>query len=396
MTVPPSNTFCILPWIHIYANPDGSVLPCCIADHHSHMGNTQTQTLHEIWNGEEFKEMRRNMLSGRKCKQCTACYKMEETGVGSFRQSVNKKYSHYIPLVDNTYGDGSLDEVTLRYFDVRWSNICNFKCRSCSPTYSSSWAKEEGRENIFIFAGGNNNDYLFEQFKPYFKDIEEFYFAGGEPLLTDKHYDILNHLIDIGKTDVEIRYNTNLSILKYKQQSIIDLWKHFPTINIGASIDSWGERAEYIREGTDWNVIESNIKRIQDETPHVNIQMHSVVSLFNIATLDSFLETMLSKSLFFKENFYPTFYNLQNPSYYSVNVLPDNLKGKIRAKLEKISISSEIDSSISEIINFLDDSEYDPLLHKEFLKQTNYYDSIRNKDFVQTFPELSELYETLF
>lgn len=395
MTALPSDTFCILPWIHIYANPDGSVLPCCIAEHHEHMGNVQTQSLYEIWNGEEFKEMRRNMMAGYKCKQCTACYKVEEVGLQSFRQGRNKKYSHYIPLVDNTYGDGSLDEITLRYFDIRWSNICNFKCRSCSGTYSSSLAKEEGRDNVFIYAGGKDNDRLYDQFQPYFKDIEEFYFAGGEPLLTDKHYEILEHLISIGKTDVRLSYNTNLSVLKYKKKSVLDLWKHFSNISVEASLDSWGSRAEYIREGTDWEVIENNIRQIQKETPHVKLQFHSVVSVFNIATLDSFLEYMVSNLMIRKEYFRPSFYNLLNPHYYSVNVLPDALKQQIRARLENIDISHDINNKIQQVIQFLDASSYNLELHKEFIEKTKEFDTIRGRDFRATFPELGELYEVL-
>ena len=40
MTVP-NKTFCILPWIHLYANPDGTVLPCCVGDWQQSMGNVQ-------------------------------------------------------------------------------------------------------------------------------------------------------------------------------------------------------------------------------------------------------------------------------------------------------------------------------------------------------------------
>jgi len=392
MNVEPSKTFCILPWIHIYVNPDGSVLPCCIGDHNIHLGNTRFNTITEIWNSDQYKAMRQNMLAGKRCDECKACYSSEDAGLNSFRKSVNKQYNKYFHLANDTQEDGFLPSMNLRYFDVRWSNICNFKCRSCSGTYSSSWATEEKRPNVYIFAGGKNNDDLYDQFLPYLKDIEEFYFAGGEPLLTDKHYDILEYLISIGKTDVKLRYNTNLSSLTYKKSSVLDLWKNFKNINVDASLDSWGDRAEYIREGTDWKLIEQNIKNIQSVTPHVNLQINSVVSIFNISTMAEFYNYLIDNSIFDKNKFYPNHYNLLNPNFYNVNIIPDELKTRIKNSLSSVSISKNIDQKIQDMIKFLDSSTYDRNLHMEFIEQTKHYDAIRNRNFINTFPEISEMY----
>jgi radical SAM protein with 4Fe4S-binding SPASM domain len=137
-----SNTFCILPWIHVYANADGTVHPCCIGDYRYPLGNLQKESLEEVWNNENYKRLRRNMIEGKECKECTACYAAEQYG-SSFRTHSNTQFEKYLPMKDITNTDGSLDEITLRYLDVRWSNICNLKCRSCSATYSSSWAKED-------------------------------------------------------------------------------------------------------------------------------------------------------------------------------------------------------------------------------------------------------------
>ncbi len=388
-----SDTFCILPWIHIYVNPDGNVLPCCIGDHRLPIGNTRNQTIQEIWNNDHYKDIRKNMLAGVRCKQCVACYTSEDVGLESFRKTVNEQYKEHLYLAEETRSDGFLPKMDLRYFDVRWSNICNFKCRSCSGTYSSSWATEEKRSNVYIFAGGKNNDNLYEQFLPYLENIEEFYFAGGEPLLTDKHYDILEYLISIGKTDVKLRYNTNLSSLVYKKTSVLDLWKHFKNVNIDASLDSWGQRAEYIREGTDWKVIEQNIKNIQEKTPHINLQLNCVVSIFNICSMIDFMDYLVSNKIFDKKRFYPAFYNLQNPKFYSVNAIPDTVKSKIRNHLLSAKISTDVDNKIMDIVKFLDSSIYDIDLHKEFVSKTKYYDSIRNRNFVKTFPEIAELFD---
>lgn len=392
-----SKTFCILPWLHMYVNPDGSVLPCCIAQHNERLGNVQSESIEDIWNGKKYKNLRKRMLAGEKCKECTACYSSEDNNSQSLRQDKLKKFNKFISLANNTNQDGSLDSMDLKYFDVRWSNICNFKCRSCGSLYSSSWAAEnvkhyDSQNEIFIFAGGKNNKELYEQFLPHFSNMEEIYFAGGEPLLTDKHYDILEHLISIGKTDVELRYNTNLSNLIYKNKNVIELWKQFSNVSIYASLDSWGTRAEYIREGTDWNLIEENLRLIRKHAPHVNLQTSSVVSVFNVSTMPEFLNYLIDTELFDKNNFFPIFYNLITPHRYSFQVLPDNFRKDLAKHLSSFDNNTYIKNEINGIINKLNNTVYNESLNQQFRIFNDRYDKIRNRNFIETFPELSSLY----
>ena len=134
-----------------------------------------------------------------------------------------------------------------------------------------SWAIEDRQQGsnvpYILLSEEPANDNLFDPFKSYLKDIEDFYFAGGEPLITDKHYDILDHLIAENKTNALLQYNTNLSNLNYKKKSIIDYWKQFKLVQVRASLDHYGDRAEYIREGTDWNLIIENLKKVKKECP---------------------------------------------------------------------------------------------------------------------------------
>jgi hypothetical protein len=393
MTAASSKTFCILPWVHFYANPDGTVLPCCIGDHNKPLGNVRKNTIKEIWNNNQYKAMRLKMLNGERCDECSACYHSEDNGIKSARQHQNIEFQDFNKLAYFTNTDGSLDSMDLKYLDIRWSNICNFKCRSCSSTYSSSWATEDNKHGhtkpVFILSGGENNDTLFSQIKPHLANIREFYFAGGEPLLTDKHYEILDYLIEIGNTDVKLRYNTNLSNLYYKDKSIIDYWKQFSRVEVYASLDSWGDRAEYIREGTVWEEIETNVLKIRKEAPAVKLGVSSVVSAFNVATLIPFLDKITDM---FGNNLNLNFYNLINPHYYSTSIIPDNLRESIIEKLENTRYNNSINRQLDNVISHLKNSVYSEELRLEFLNVTDHYDEIRNRHFVETFPELAELY----
>jgi radical SAM protein with 4Fe4S-binding SPASM domain len=393
-----SKTFCILPWIHFYANPDGSVLPCCIGDHRLPLGNIQQQSVAEVWNSDRYKQMRLKMLSGEQCSECKSCYQTENAGVNSFRQSVNRDYSEFINLANETNIDGSLDDIKLKYLDIRWSNICNFKCRSCSSTYSSSWATEDNKhghdKKVFIFAGGKNNDDLYSQLMPYISQVKEIYFAGGEPLLMDKHYEILEHLINLGNTDIKIKYNSNISSLQYKGKSVLDLWKNFSNINLNISLDSWDMRAEYIREGTDWKILEKNIKLVKEICPHVHIGISSVISVFNVYTLPEFIGYLENKNII--NNTTPiSFYCLINPTYYGFNILDLEIKALIIEKLLSRQYTKNISREIESIIKQLSSSIFDANLQKQFKSHTDYYDTIRDKQFIQTFPELKKFYENI-
>lgn len=393
-----SKTFCILPWIHFYANPDGNVLPCCIGDHNKPLGNVQTNSIKEIWNDAPYRNMRLKMLSGENCIECKSCYNAEAAGVKSFRQSVNSDYSKWLSFADETNPDGSLNFMQLKYLDIRWSNICNFKCRSCSGTYSSSWATEDNKhgqnKKVLIFADGKDNKNLYEQIEPHLYDLEEIYFAGGEPLLMDRHYQILDQLIKTNNTKIRLRYNSNFSSLTYKNKSVIDLWNHFPNINLNISLDSWGSRAEYIREGTDWKSIEKNIITAKENAGHIQFGVSTVVSIFNVYTLLEFIDYMLENKLA-DDKTNATFYCLLNPNFYSFNVLDTNLKNIIIDKLSKIKYHNPLDTQIENVIKHLQSSTVDLQLQKQFLRHTEYYDSIRNRKFVETFPELKEFYENI-
>jgi len=388
------DTFCILPWIHLYAESDGKVLPCCISDHSLPMGNVRLSPLADIWNNSEYKNIRKNMLEGRKSKSCKACYKNEENGNVSFRQEANKDFKKYFYLKDLTAADGELSEFRLRYIDIRWSNICNFKCRSCSATFSSSWAKEDSHKNVYTFSGGESNNDLYNDIRKHFPYVDTFYFAGGEPLLMETHYDILSEIIKLNKKDIKVKYNTNLSKLKFKDKSVVDYWKEIDYVVISGSLDSWSTRAEYIREGTRWKDIENNIKTIKSLGNNVALSMSSVVSVFNVYTIPDFFDYLLENQLFVLEDFQPILYCIQNPSFYTFDVIPDGLKSKIIDKLEnnKDQFNQHVLDQIEVVISFLKNSTYDPDLHRLFVDMTKELDSKRSRNFLDVFPELHDLW----
>lgn len=408
-----SDTFCMLPWVHLYVNTTGDVYSCCTAKYEYPVGHTGKNKIEEIWNSEEIKQLRKEMLSGVKSKQCENCYMHASTdpkGKMSFRYWANEKFGDFIDLIDFTDDDGHLSKMDLKHFDVRWSNICNFKCRTCGDWFSSSWAKEskmhfyKDRQDYKVFLkASEDNQELLDQFKPYLPNMKIIYFAGGEPLIADEHYDTLDYLIEQNATDdVLLWYNSNASKLIYKNKHVIDYWKKFKNISFCASIDTWGTRAEYMRHGTNWKRIVKNLLKIKKECPHVEIGYNSVIGMWNCLTITDFLESMEEEGIFdpFKSN--PSFYRQLNPEWQSAKILPLDLRLKGIEKINQYIEKKQLPDTVSlnhrlqEIKSYMSQPQDESEELKRNLKHyVSMIDKIRNESFVKAFPELREWYENL-
>ena len=141
-----SNTFCMYPWIHLHAYPTGEAYPCCHAEMKvGQIGNCRTNTLKEIWNSTEQKKLRVDMLTETKNAACGRCYEQEDSGFFSGRQSANKHHGHNIKEIDATDETGHNDKFAMSYWDIRFSNLCNLKCRSCGHIFSSQWYQDQAK-----------------------------------------------------------------------------------------------------------------------------------------------------------------------------------------------------------------------------------------------------------
>ena len=400
-----SKVFCMLPWIHMHAFPDGRAYPCCLSDMWEPLGDLRKNTMEEVWNDEPMRTMRTNMLAEIPCKECSKCYELEENGFFSMRNSFSKDFGHLIESVDNTKVDGSA-EFKLRHYDVRFNNLCNFRCRTCGPIFSSNWYKDHvkmynkkpevlGRDmNPVEYAGRHQYD-MWEQMQDHIPDLEQIYFAGGEPLIMEEHYMILNELVKRKMFHVRLIYNTNFSVFKYKDQDVFDLWKQFDVVSVGASLDGMGSRGEYIRKGQVWSEVEENRRRMMEICPNVDFYVSSTVSIYNVLHITDFHRNWADRGFL-----RPQDWNInlcQSPDRDRADILPDHYKQLAIEKLEKhldwlepLDKISRATGGYKGIINFLKQTDNSHLL-SQFFKDNDVMDRVRNEKFEEIFPEYSEL-----
>lgn len=404
--------FCVLPWVHFHAWPDKRVLPCCVADSNMPVAEIKDgQEIIDMMNSPAFNKVREAMMNDEPVEACRRCYDLEMLGTWTMRQSHNKRkgleYVDYI--AENTNDDGSLKKFEMKYMDIRFSSLCNMKCRSCGPSCSSQWAQEfveqrgpEVYEQYFktnkIVINNNDDQKFMTKLKPYLKDVTEVYFAGGEIIITPEHYECLDYWIENKLTEqVELTYTTNFSTLKYKKGvDLIKYWKQFPKLKIWASLDAHGKVAECIRKGTDWERIEANIRTVKEQVPHAEFQITPTISLWNVFTFPEFFDYMIDNN-FIDKNTSPRFNLATNPWYSNIMIMPVHIKHRLIEKYsqyaEKYSYNQEIVNGFNMIIHNLKQGDENKEGIKEFIAFNEELDQFRDERLEEIIPELEEVYD---
>lgn len=399
--------FCVVPWIHLNPEPSGKVKPCC-AYHgpDSEYSNVKDFSLEEIWNNKFQKKLRAQFLKNETPAGCATCVNCEDSGGHSLRKAMNDRFEKHIePAIANTLPDGQYNNFNLVYWDFRFSNICNFKCRMCGHGCSSSWYEESYSKPRFPIWNSQrppkimDKDYYGRDLMPYvdqFIDVvEEIYFAGGEPLMMPEHYQILDKLIEKNKFDVFLRYNTNLSTLKYKSYDLIDIWKKFDKVQLFLSLDGFGANAEYSRSGTDWPRVESNLKKINEE--EIPILISSTINIFNVFHFPDFINHLISLNVSLSRLLVSV---LIFPNYYQISVLSPELKLQLKEKYANhLDTLSEEDKTkiaphYSRIYYYLD-MPSSSTTEAKFVKEILKIDKRRNECLTDVVPEYRDWFNKL-
>jgi MoaA/NifB/PqqE/SkfB family radical SAM enzyme len=343
-----TKTFCSAPWSHLHVLPDGNAVPCCIWDYGAYKENPNAfgnindyRSVEDLMNNRAFRDLRKSFLSEARVAGCHRCYDREKVSGeahSSIRHMMNTDHIMDDSVKENvlkTDADtGELDSVTLTYVDIRFGNICNLKCRMCGHNLSSTWYDEVVRtaelynkpeivpERKFIHTD------CYEKVKPYLEHVREIYFAGGEPFLYPEHLKMLWRLIEIGNTDVVLKYNTNLSTLKYKKTNFVDVWKHFPNVTIGASIDDMDDVVEYIRTNSRWEDLKNNMNYLLENSPHVQISPSPTIGIMNLETFPRFHKYAIQNGWYRFNSFglnyvkWPVFLDIYHlPQWYKTDMI---------------------------------------------------------------------------
>jgi len=419
-----NKTFCTAPWMHLHIINDGRAYPCCntdVSDENS-VGNIKNQSIFEVMNSPKMKDMRRGMVNNEPLpSSCERCTGREAAGFVSMRKGMNDDwYSKVEDLVNKTNPDGSIGELRLLYWDIRFSNYCNLSCRTCSPIFSTSWAKDYVRlraHNDKLEIGLinlNDQPQFWDDLDKNISVAEEIHFAGGEPLLMPEHWKLIKFLEDNNRYETKLKYSTNATKLEIKGKNILEVWEKFKNVHLSLSIDGEGDVFELTRHGGNWEETKENLIKIRNS--NIEYWIHptiSILNIFNITELhrELFKLDIIPNKILPSENesgygtddYFIKRFHLNpclQPDIYSITNIPEDLKklatDKINAYANECYTKHNIPKSgWNSLIEIMNSKVCDMNVFRKFVDTTKKLDKIRNQCFVNTVPEFKNAFDNV-
>jgi len=323
------------PWTHTYLSPQSERRMCCASRESAHnfqqyidteagTGKYIPVTLEQHWNSEHMRSVRRRMMAGETLPECDVCNnKLLNTDVyrDYFWHLFRHRYNDIWSSTDAT-GHTTIQPVS---WDYRFSNLCNFKCRTCGDMLSSAWESEQRQHDMVDWTNPKNNwmrpaikqqieqfqqDQVEQEFAQAVEEhrVEEIYWVGGEPLMYEQHWRYMQRIIELGDGgNVYARYNTNLSRISGRGVKLFDdILPKLRDWQICASIDGTGAVGEYIRTGLNYQQWLENFRQgvaIQRHARQMRIDftltLPGLFEVENIQRLADSLEVgVLAKTIF--------------------------------------------------------------------------------------------------
>lgn len=438
-------TFCPLPWNSINIRNNGDLRVCCNANSYSaNKGilrkpdgtayNASRDDFDDARNAPLLKEVRATMLKGEWHPECERCRQEETNGILSRRQMENADWEIKQDAASTfTSEDGTIDtsKQEIEYFDIRYGNFCNLKCRMCGPTDSHQWYDDfveitgstsykdthekvqlvkdkKGRWSTDQYDWFKNSNMYWNNFEKHTKQAKKLYIVGGEPLIIEEHVESLERLVANGRAgEIQIEYNTNLTNVT---QRILDLWKHFKEIRIGASIDACNEVFDYQRTPAKWSHVYENLKKIEARND-INFKCWYAFTItpFNVFHFPEFMKWKLTESGLTKfnptESYRPivSYHMCHSPKYYNIKVLPPHIKQAVvehyrpfRQWIVSTAFSDNVKTHfikhLDSVEKFMLSEDYSGEWLDRFVQITKDLDRIRNQDVTKVVPQLSGLF----
>lgn len=397
------HKLCPYPWLQLSVEPNGDLRFCCygetgkdlIDEKGKCVSINSVQSVEEALNHSSYKSLRKNMVQGQFPEFCQTCLKIDQSGGVSPRTSqiplYEKEFKSQVQAMDS---DGKVP-INLHTLELTLGNVCNLKCRMCSPFFSSLLKSDFDKMNLEY---NKDEVILIEKFwqmdnelNPFLHDallkIKKLNFLGGEPLLAPIHSKILHFLISKKRaSEVTLFYNTNLTIVS---EETLQLWNSFKHVHLDVSLEGKEKINNFIRKGSDFKKIESNIDKVKNALGEkVDFNICTVLQALNFEHIPEWLSFLQTWRAFIPR--LPNFIYLDFPSYLSAKVLPlkqrDQFISQIRNTVEDyqhFKLTDLEEMSLRGLNGFLKDLESSSCDEKgyfDFVIFNKKLDKLRNEE----------------
>jgi organic radical activating enzyme len=445
-----SPSFCVAKWKQVTMHLHNGHTHSC---HHptTHLVpleelKTNPTALH---NTNFKKQQRKMMLEGERPKECDYCWRAEDSG-NKFSDRTYKSadpswaYGHIQDIAHKLWAE----DVDPSYVEVSFSSVCNFKCSYCSPNISSQWMEEIERHGPYPTSKQFNNIEWFKQTKqmpipnnqdnPYvdafwqwwpkmYKELKQFRITGGEPLLNKNTFKVLDYIIENPNPDLVFSINTNMNpppelLDKFIEKlKIIQEGKMVQRLHLFTSAEAQGKQAEYIRHGLDYDLWLTNIERVIQEVPKVAFTIMCTYNLLSIPSYKGLLDDILNirrkyRDLAIRNQRTPIMIDipyLRFPPHQAPFIAPKSLIHFVEDQIKFMEDNLEIGHvkpqeswkgfheleiyKLRRILNIMNAELEAPNIEletwrKDFVIFVDEHDKRRGTNFLETYPELAEVY----
>ncbi len=434
-----SPSFCLAKWLQVTLHLQNGQNHSC---HHPAVHSIKLEEIKDnpsaIHNTKYKKEQRKKMLNGERPKECQYCWNIEDTPGDNISDRYFKSALAWSkPYLNKVSTSSWSDDINPSYLEVSFGSECNFKCSYCQPHVSSSIMadlKKNGpyhtsesldlktmQELNLLPCSSEDNPYIgafWKWWPSLYPDLDVMRITGGEPLINNNTFKILEYIAEFPNNKLELAINTNLGVPQaYMDKFIgkiktISKKKQVKDLRIFTSIDAFGKHAEYIRNGLDYKQFVNNVELLCKKIPDIKI---TIMCTFNALSIFSFEKLLKQFSKWRgrfglvngEDRFFIDISYLHYPSYQSVKVLPPayvsyvdkiisfvesrikqdnvNKKGFLTVELAKIK-------RIAEWMKTEEDQENIEKMRKDFYLFFREYDKRNNTNFIKTFPEAEEFW----
>ena len=388
-----------------------------------------------LHNTDQKKDDRRKMQAGERPTGCEYCWKIEDMGRDAISDRVYKSKIYPINALKEAYETPAEDDVNLRTLEIAFDRTCQFACSYCNPAFSSTWVKDirnngpyqglvsDGR-NHFTHDHASSQLYKFGEQNPYVdaffawwesdlhQTLQELRITGGEPLMSGHTWKLIEWFKENqGKSQTKLAINSNLGFNTDKLMEFIDAIRPLPHVELYTSMEATGTQAEYIRDGLDYNQWLDNVHTLLKSNTVKAVHVMGTINALCLDSLPDLLNQLIDlKQLYGRERVNFTLNILRFPSFQSALVLPDSLRTRYKNALAEWAYKNRANPWLHEheinhtqrLIDYLDvvktphsDAFDMPRLHNDFKQFYTQYDQRRGKNFVATFPNLKEWYDSL-
>lgn len=388
------STLCIYPFTNLNSNTEGSIKLCCAIPENTHITdkdgvalNFKDAAIEDIWYGEYMTDIRRKMLAGERPRACKTCWKLEDMGIQSPRQSG----WHEFKVIDDEYVktiEFSETPELPTSLELRLGNFCNLRCNSCWSLSSDRIADERRRITQkdpdlpawlrdswdYELDMADKSNWLWWESEEFERTIDEvapklkrLYLTGGEPTLIQKNIEIMQKILDSGNNRCYIALTTNLTKFNEVFYSTMSRFIHG---EVQISIDDVYDKNHYIRYPTQWEHIEENLPKLYYTLPvNWKIKHYTVFQTYNYNSVPEIIKWInLHRSYHENEKHRHYIWSpilLDNTSFLDARIVQKEYREEALARLEDLLQNEEEKHGawwkhgVVQVIKFLENDFYD-------------------------------------